>query len=96
MSAPDRERAWSAEPWGTGPTRGASTHYFGTFSGEAFLPLEDYARACACVNALAGIPDPEEALRLAREALQAAAWHANTAEFHDRYRAALEALGGAS
>lgn len=100
MSAQD----WSPEPWlRKGAHIEANGHVLCTFNATrgfeapSIFGEEDEAnaeRARACVNALANVPDPEEAVRLAREALQAAAWHANTAEFHDRYIAALKALGG--
>lgn len=56
---------WTPEPWD------ARTH---AFPHERFVELErpDYERARACVNALAGIPDPAAALERVRDELNRA------------------------
>ena len=69
MTAPK----WSPEPWITPEGMCICGAYHGGAS-------EDAMRATSCVNALAGVADPEQAIALAREALENAdRWIGNAA-----------------
>lgn len=71
------------EPWEIRPSLlnevyADNAEYIGTFGMN-----EDAARAVVCINALAGITDPAEALDFARNALKAAFEFAD--EVYDKY-----------
>ena len=99
MSAtPERAQAWSEEPWTRRRFDEAQEVVLSGGSLVATVTGEnreaDAERIVALSRAFAGIPDPEQALRLAREALATAALVAMTRRLRDQYRAALRALGG--
>ena len=52
------EQTWTKEPWGD--DIGAAMFYDGARATHNCLDKSDFQRAKACVNALAGIPDPTE------------------------------------
>lgn len=72
-SAPSAPEMWTKEPWLTGQPEEGYTHGikdgFPDIDDFAQLPLADYDRAIACVNATAGVSDPAAMLEKVRAAL---------------------------
>ena len=77
--------SWTKEPW----LPRSWTHEVNSVE----MQRVDYDRALVCVNALAGIPDPERAIVAAREALRFAESICPTHGLsHTKIRAALALL----